>query len=180
MTLYVGSPRGSPRDKMKLRVTHIIAFVCFILICSALLVQGAPPVQMRWQGFFGGITLQDIQTRDQVSTGSSSITLVTTGDAEISAENGEDARLTEPEGDSLYTEYKLEFDGDGASSTGGTTVNFTSYDSFLTSPAQVTHVLDDDQVTVTLSVRASNYANQLANAGTYSATQTLTAAWVGP
>jgi len=174
---------------MKLRVPHIIApaasflrsktaGVCLILICSALLVEGKD--SMRWLGGFQVISLQDIQTRTQVSTGSSSITLLTTGNAEISADNTDAARLTEPGGGGLYTEYMLEFDGDGASSTGGTTVDFTSYDSFLTSPAQVTHVLGDDRVTVTLSVRASNYANQLANAGTYSATQTLTASWVGP
>lgn len=174
MTLYV----GSPRDKMKLRVTHIIASVCLALIYSALLVQGQE--QMRWQGSFDTISLPNIQTRDQVSTGSSSIVLNTTGNAEISADNTDAAKLTEPSGDSLYTEYKLEFDGDGVSSTGGTTVDFTSYDSFLTSSAQVTYVFGDKWVTVTLSVRASNYANQLANAGTYSATQTLTAAWVDP
>jgi hypothetical protein len=68
---------------MKLRIIHIIAVVCLTLICSVLLVQGAPPPQMRWQGRFGQITLQDIQTRDQVSTGSSSITILTDGDAEI-------------------------------------------------------------------------------------------------
>jgi hypothetical protein len=75
---------------------------------------------------------------------------------------------------------RFEFDGDGVSKTGGPTVDFTSYDSFLSSPVSVTYVPDDNDVVVTLHARASNYSNQLANAGTYTATQTLTAHWVGP
>jgi hypothetical protein len=54
------------------------------------------------------------------------------------------------------------------------------YDSFLITPAYVTHIPDDNDVKVTLSVIVSNYAGELANAGTYTATQTLTVHWVGP
>jgi len=135
---------------------------------------------MYWESNFASIVLPNITTQSGGQSGGSSITLFTSGDAEISADNTDATRLTEPGGDSLYTEYKLEFDGDGASKTGGPTVDFTSYDSFLNSPVPVTYVPDDNDVEVTLSVRASNYPGQLANAGEYTATQTLTVHWVGP
>ncbi len=173
MNLYA----ESPRDQMKLKVTHIIAAVILTLICFPLLM-GAD--FMYWDGNFSPITLQNIGNRDQVREGNSQITLFTSGDAEISADNSDAARLTEPGGDSLYTEYKLDFDGDGVSKTGGSSVDFTSYDSFLSSPATVTHIPDDNDVEVTLYVRASNYSGQLADAGDYSATQTLTVYWSGP
>ena len=160
---------------MKLAVAHIV--VIFILICFPLLM-GAD--FMYWSGNFSPITLQNIGNRNQVREGNSQVTLFTSGDAEISADNSDAARLTEPGGDSLYTEYKLEFDGDGVNKTGGPTVDFTSYDSFLSSPVSVMYVPDYNDVKVTLSVRVSNYPDQLANADTYTATQTLTVHWVGP
>nr|MDO8079126.1 hypothetical protein [Candidatus Freyarchaeota archaeon] len=137
------------------------------------------PEVMYWDNF-STIALGNIGSRTQVSEGSSQITLYTTGNAEISADNTATARLTKAGGANLYTEYKLQFDGDGVSQTGGSTVDFTSYDSFLSSPAAVTHITGDDAVQVTLYVRASNYANEVADAGTYNATQTLTVHWVGP
>ena len=172
MNLYA----ESLRDQMKLRVTHIIV-VILILTCFPLLI-GAD--FMYWSGNFSPITLQNIGNRDHVREGNSQITLFTSGDVEISADNSDAARLTEPGGDSLYTEYKLDFDGDGVSKTGGSTVDFASYDSFLSSPATVTHIPDDNDVEVALYVRASNYSGQLANAGDYSATQILTVHWSGP
>jgi hypothetical protein len=167
---------GSFRDKMKLRVPHIIV-VILILLCLPLFM-GAD--FMYWSGNFSPIALGNIGNRDQVCQGSSQVTLFTSGDAEISADNTDAARLAEPGGDSLYTEYKLEFDGDGVSKTGGSTVDFTGYDLFLSSPATVTHIPDDNDVQVTLYVRASNYTGQMADAGNYSATQTLTVYWIGP
>jgi len=162
---------------MKLRVTHIISVAILTFVCSELLMSQD---FMYWDGNFSPIELQNIENRGQVREGSSYTILFTSGNAEISADNTDAARLTEPGGDSLYTEYKLEFDGDGVSNTGGTTVDFTSYDSFLSSPVSVTHITDDNDVQVTLSVRASNYADQLANAADYSAAQTLTVSWIGP
>jgi len=167
----------SKRSQMKLTVTHIVVSVCLALICSALLL-GAD--FMYWDSNFDPIMLANITMQDGESEGESEVWLFTTGNAEISADNTDAARLTEPGGDSLYTEYKLKFDGDGTDKTGGPKVNFTTYDSFLSPPASVTHVADDKDVKVTLSVKASNYSGQLANAGTYTATQTLTVHWVGP
>ncbi len=177
MTLYVGSPRGSPRDKMKLRVTHIISVAILTFVCSELLMSQD---FMYWESNFEPIALAAISTRDGVSEGDANVKLFTSGNAEISADNTDAARLTGPGGDSLYTEYKLKFDGNGTSETGGSKVNFTSYDTFLSTPAFVTYVPGDDEVKVTLSVKVSNYNGQLANAGTYTATQTLTVHWVGP
>jgi len=162
---------------MKLRVPHIISVAILTFVCSELLMsQGV----MYWESNFEPIALVNITTRDGVSEGDAQVRLFTSGNAEISADNTDAARLTGPGGDSLYTEYKLRFDGNGINKTGGSAVSFTSYDSFLSSPASVIHVPGDDEVRVTLSVKVSNYANQLANAGTYSATQTLTVHWVGP
>ncbi|KPK64406.1 MAG: hypothetical protein AMK73_04640 [Planctomycetes bacterium SM23_32] len=138
------------------------------------------PDVLSWAGNFGSINLPALDTRDAVSTGSATETLILDGDAELSADNGAAARLTGPGGDVLSTEYQLTFDGDGGSDTGAATVDFTPYDSFLASPVLIAHVLGDDAVQVTLHVRAQNFAGQLANAGAYSATQTLTASWVGP
>jgi hypothetical protein len=138
------------------------------------------PEVMYWSSDFNSIGLGHIGSRTQVCDGNSQITLYTTGNAEISADNTATARLTKAGGANLYTEYKLEFDGNGASATGGSTVDFTSYDSFLSSHATVTHISGDDAVQVTLYVRASNYTGQLADAGDYSATQTLTVSWVVP
>jgi hypothetical protein len=162
---------------MKLKITHIIVSVCLIFVCSPLLTGQD---YMYWESDFNPIALSDITTQDAVIEGNSQVNLFTSGDAEISADNTDTARLAELGGDTLYTQYKLMFDGDGVSNTGGSTVDFISYDSFLSSPAYVTYVPDDNDVGVTLSVKVSNYAGQLANAGVYTATQTLTVSWIGP
>jgi hypothetical protein len=161
---------------MKLTVTHIIASVCLTLICSALLM-GAD--FMYWESDFDPIVLPDITTRDAESEDEAEVTLLVSSNAEISADNTATAQLSSGT-DTLSTEYKLMFDGDGIANTGGSTVPFTSYDSFLSTAAYITHVPDDNDVKVKLSVRAKNYNDQLADAGTYTATQTLTAHWVGP
>jgi hypothetical protein len=99
---------------------------------------------------------------------------------EISADNSAAAQLSSAS-DTLVTEYKLTFDGTGsAGTTGGAGTTYETYDTFLTIAARVTHVIGDDDVEVTLHVKASNYANGLADAGTYIAAQTLTVHWVGP
>lgn len=161
---------------MKLKLTRIIIFIIVILFCSGLLIGQD---YMYWSGDFSTIVLSNIQTRDQAPESSSSTTLYTSGNAEISADNTTTAQLSSAT-DTLATEYKLTFDGDGSSATGGTDTTYVTYDNFLTTAAGVTYVTDDNDVDVTLHVRASNYAGDLANAGTYTATQTLTVHWVGP
>ena len=133
---------------------------------------------MEWSGNFADITIAEhITTQAASVTGNSNITLYTNGDVTISADNTASSRLTLAS-DYLVTEYRLEYDGDGASATGGATVDYTAYDQFLTTPSAITHISTDGATGVTLRVRASNPAGTVVNAGTYTAVQTLTAAWV--
>ena len=150
--------------------------VCAVLLCRLPAAQEV----MQWESNFAPIDLDALTTRDDVATGSSTVRLLMNGDVELSADNSTTARLSGPGGDVLITEYKLTFDGDGTGATGAATVDYTPYDSFLNPPVLVTHVMADDDVNVTLHVRAQNPPGDVANAGTYTATATLTASWVGP
>ena len=131
---------------------------------------------MEWSGNFAGIDLADLSSQTGTVTGSAAITLYTNGDVDISANNTATARLVNG-GAVLVTEYRLEYNGDGSTATGGSTVDYTAYGSFLSTPSHVTHVSADGTVLVTLKVRASNPASNVADAGAYAATQTLTATW---
>lgn len=161
---------------MKLKVSHIIAVIVITFVSSSLLLSQD---FMYWEDNFESITIPNITTRDAEEEGEGEATLFTSGDVEISADNSTTAQLSLGLS-TLRTEYKLRFDGNGTTKTGGPTVNFTDYDTFLSTPASVTHVPGDDDVTVKIIVKARNYDGDLANAGTYSATQTLTVHWVGP
>lgn len=163
-------------NKTKLTLVHILVVLILISVWTELLVAES---FMYWDSNFGPIALPGIASKNQISEGSSSANLSINGDVEISADNSTAARLSSAS-DTLVTEYKLTFDGDGSSTTGGTGTNYETYDSFLTNAAPVTHLTGDDDVEVTLHVKASNYANGLADAGTYTATQTLIVHWVGP
>ncbi|MHC4592026.1 MAG: hypothetical protein ACYS8L_04935 [Planctomycetota bacterium] len=153
------------------------------LAAVALVVVSLPLARaqvMQWSGNFGAINLPSITTQSSVVTGNSTAELETTGNCELTADNSATAQLSGPGGDVLVTEYSLTFDGDGASATGAATVDYTTYSSFLSPAVAITHVGGDDYVQVTLHVRAQNFAGDVANAGAYSATQTITASWVGP
>jgi hypothetical protein len=163
-------------NKTKLTLVHILVVLILISVWTELLVAES---FMYWDSNFGPIALPGIASKNQISEGSSSANLSINGDVEISADNSTAARLSSSS-DTLVTEYKLTFDGNGSTATGGTGTNYEAYDSFLTNAAPVTHLTGDDDVEVTLHVKASNYANGLADAGTYTATQTLTVHWVGP
>lgn len=135
---------------------------------------------MLWSGNFLPITLSDITTRDGIVEGSSTTTLQLTGDVDLSADNTNNARLSEAGGDFLVTEYKMTFDGNGVLDSGAAPVNYTTYNSFLNPSITITHIGGDDYVDVTLYVQASNQTGNLANAASYSAAQTITVSWVGP
>jgi hypothetical protein len=133
---------------------------------------------MEWAGNFSAVNLANITAQGTVVTASGTATLYTNGDVHITADTSTDAQLTKVAGtDVLVTEYRLEYDGDGDPDTGGATVDYTEYDDFLDTPSVVTHAPGDGAVVVTLRVRASNEAGQVADAGNYAATQTLTASW---
>lgn len=162
-------------NKMKLKLSSILIALILISLWTELLIGSF----MDWDSNFGPIALPNIASREQISEGSSSANLSIDGDVEISADNSAAAQLSSA-GDTLVTEYKLTFDGTGSGTTGGAGTNYETYDTFLTTAAPVTHAIGDDDVEVTLYVKASNYVNDLADAGTYTAAQTLTVHWVGP
>ena len=161
---------------MKLKLIHIQVFCIVTFVLSELVIGQS---FMYWDSNFNPITLASITSKNQVSEGESTVQLNLNGDAEITADNTETAQLT-CGGDNLVTEYKLVFDGDGSGATGGAGTSYETYDTFLTTAAQINYILDDEEVEVTLYVRASNYSDDIPDAGTYTATQTLTVHWVGP
>ena len=134
---------------------------------------------MEWAGDFPTIDLGTIRTQGDVLTASASVTLYTNGDADITADRSTSAELSAEGGGTLYTEHKLEYDGDGVTATGGAAVDWTPYDSFLSSPSRCTHVSGDGAVRLTLSVRASKPTGAHGEPITYTAIQTLTPSWAG-
>jgi hypothetical protein len=133
---------------------------------------------MYWDNF-DPIALSSIPSQAQTRQGSATVTLFTSGNAEISADNTATAQLSCAT-DTLVTEYMLEFDGDGSSATGAADTAYAEYNTFLTTAYDITYITDDNDVDVTLWVRASNNADEVADSDTYNAVQTLTVSWVGP
>jgi hypothetical protein len=135
---------------------------------------------MEWSAAsYADIALAAIASTTDTPSGSRDFTLYTNCNCEISADNTAAAEL-ENEGassDTLVTEYQLAYDGDGVTATGGTDIgSWTDYSTFLGTPSAVTHVDGDGAVVVTLSARAST-GGSVPDAGSYRATQTLTASW---
>jgi len=109
-----------------------------------------------------------------------SLVLYTNGNVDITADNSTAARLdkTDDPNQILITSYKLTYDeAAGGSTTGGSTVDWTDYSTFLSSASTVSHAAGDGAVEVTLWAKAANPSGEVADAGSYSAVQTLTAAW---
>jgi hypothetical protein len=135
---------------------------------------------MEWAGNFTDISLTAISGQDDTPEGSQMQTLYTNCNLEISANNDTSpatARLSSAT-DNLVTKYKLSYDGDGLTYTGGPGENiWMDYDTFLSPASQVTHINTDGAVDVTLYVQASNPSGRVADAGSYTAIQTLTASW---
>jgi len=152
---------------------------------------------------FPAIDLADLTTQSSQVSGSASLVLYTNGDVKITADNSDAAQLSKDANHKLVTEYKLAYDAFGANETGGSTVEWSNYDRFLSEGSTVTHVSGDGAVEVTLSVRVSNDSGDpgnsltpnlilanpsscnatciisctVANIGQCSATQTLTVYW---
>ena len=152
-------------------IPALIFFTCPISIRAA--------DYLEWNSDFDQISLLSIASRAQTREGSSTVTLLTNGNAEITADNtpGGPAELS-CFTDILITEYRLLFSDDGSGATGGADTDYAEYDTFLSSAASVTYITDDNDVDVTLWIRASNNLDEVADSDTYNATQTLTATWV--
>ncbi len=172
---------------MRLRVITILCVVALALFSSSAFAQS--PVDataavtatvgsiMEWSSNFSTIALGTMSSQSDSLTGEQTTTLYTNGTVDITADNTATAQLVESGADTLYTEYELAYDGDGVSATGGSTVTYAVYSSFLSSASVVTHYDEDGAVDVTLRARATNASGTLADAGSYTATQTLTATW---
>jgi hypothetical protein len=145
---------------------------------------------IEWEGGnFAAINLTTIDAQADAPEGTAAYTLWTNCNVVLTADTDADSQLKDQDGgasDTLVTKYKLSVDGDGSASTGSTVAaigNSSSaawvlYSSFLATGLQVTHVYNDGNVEVTLSVQATNNADEVADAGDYQAVQTITASWV--
>lgn len=138
---------------------------------------------IEWEGdAFTAIDLADITDQGTPKAGSQPYTLWINCNVSLTADNTVAAELDNtgdvPAGtDTLVTEYYIDYDGDGSSSTGGTDTTYATYDNFLSGGSSITHIDNDGGVEITLYARASNDEDNVADAGDYTCIQTLTASW---
>jgi len=140
-----------------------------------------------WEGAaFADIDLALIDDQGDTPESSATYTLWINCNVALTADNTATAELdnTGPPtsgSDTLITEYKVTYDGDGDPDTGGTDTAYATYDNFISGAGSaITHYDGDGAVEVTLWARASNDSTghkEVSDAGVYKATQTLTAAW---
>jgi len=139
---------------------------------------------LEWAGNFADIPLTAISAQADTPEDNKTQTIYTNCNFEIDADQTTTAQLSSAT-DTLVTKYKLADDGDGSADTGAAAdaeaasgiATWTDYNSFLSTALAVTHVDTDGAVDITLYVQASNPAGEVADAGSYSAIQTLTASW---
>jgi len=181
---------------MKMSAKRVVLLMGLVLLLDANLVLAADPGDdtatanvtvtvntiMEWSApSYTDITLTPIAAQSDDPEGSTNFTLYTNCNCEISADIGTDAQLTlgtDPN-QTLVTSYKLTDDGgDGTGDTGGTDQgSYTLHGSFLITAYAITHVAGDGADVITLWAKAENPSEEVADAGAYSAIQTLTASW---
>lgn len=136
---------------------------------------------IEWEGAaFTDIDLATITAQGDTPSGSSEYTLWINCNVSLTADNDADAELDNTGGggsDTLVTEYYVDYDGDGVTATGGTDTAYATYNNFISGGSAITHVDNDGGVEITLYARASNDSDNVADAGDYTCTQTLTASW---
>ncbi|PKL49385.1 MAG: hypothetical protein CVV39_02990 [Planctomycetes bacterium HGW-Planctomycetes-1] len=144
---------------------------------------------IEWEGLaFAAIDLDSqassISAQADSPEGSAVYTLWTNCNVELSADNTATAQLTDGT-DVLVTKYKISTDGAGVTETGATVAAvaasgsdvYALYNLFLATPLDIAHFNTDGAVEVTLEVEATNPADEVADSGAYTATQTITATW---
>ena len=136
---------------------------------------------VEWEGAaYAAINLATIDDKGDVPDGNSVYTLWLNCNVSLTADNTAAAELDNdpPGSDTLVTEYKVTYDGDGDPDTGGTDTDWATYNNFISgSGSAITHVDNDGAVEIRLRARASNRTDEVADAGDYTCTQTLTATW---
>ena len=142
---------------------------------------------IEWATNFDAIVLAAFTAQLDTPENSDSTILYTNQNVTLSSEQGTDAELNTgtANDDTLTTKYKIGTDGDASVSTGAdsdavtasNSDNWVEYDSFLDTGLVITHYDEDGAVVVTLEVEASFAAGNVANKGTYTCTQTITATW---
>jgi len=133
-----------------------------------------------WSGNYSTIQLPDVTDQSSYTADANAV-LKLYMNADVKITGNASAQLKKDGTDSdnvLVTEYKLTFDGDGETATGvASPTDWRPHNTFATGGETVTFVSKDGEVDVRLHVRAKNVVGELADAGTYSITQTLTIAW---
>lgn len=180
---------------MKMSAKRVVLLMGLVLLLDANLVWAADPGDdtatanvtvtvntiMEWSEVsYTDITLTPaIAAQSDDPTGSTNFTLYTNCNCEISADIDTDAQLklgTDPN-QTLVTSYMLTDDGDGTGTGGTDQGSYIVHNLFLSSAYAITHVAGDGVVVITLYAKAENPSGEVADAGAYSAIQTLTASW---
>ncbi|MCX5633236.1 MAG: hypothetical protein NTW93_06155 [Phycisphaerae bacterium] len=180
---------------MRLINRHIVSVVLALTFLSTVICDAEKAY--KWQSNFPNIDL-DAQSEDapivehaDAPEGSATITLdivdINVTEAVITADHTTNEPQLHCATDTLVTEYMLSFDGDGSSKSGPTVEavaasgsnTYKTYDTFLSIPLVITYANNDNDIQVTLHVKASNNEDKVADSGNYEATQTLTVAWGG-
>ncbi len=177
------------------RFTKILFMMMVILLLSSsAAIAATTPVDATWAvsvvvsgalewdddfGDGGTTSLTAMSTQAAAPEGSETAILYTNGAVTLTADNDTDSQLSCAT-DQLVTKYKLATDGNAVAASGNATdvTTWTDYTTFLTGGGLVlTHVADDGNILVTLEVQATHPAAEMADAGTYTCTQTITATW---
>ncbi|HAL45168.1 MAG: hypothetical protein A2Y12_14895 [Planctomycetes bacterium GWF2_42_9] len=119
---------------------------------------------------FQDIDLGELNPRNKQAKGQSALVLYTNGDVIITADNSQNAQLTNGQYQ-IQTQYQLQLDN------GVLPTQWFSYDSFLKDAIEIKHVENDGAVIVILAVKAEVKDVQPGSGGEYAATQTLTVCW---
>lgn len=133
---------------------------------------------MYFDSDFDPIILENIASKNDSSEGQATIKLYMSGDVEITADQSQAAQLKDTDGgqtDTMVTEYRIDYLYNGSNQTG----EYAEYNNFLSTPVSIAYVPDNNEVQVTLHIRASNRPDNVSDSGIYTATQTLTVSWGG-
>jgi len=167
-------------------MNYVKFFILFLILCgvSASTV-AAPPLPasatcritcrvaevIEWSDeSFRDIDLGELNFRERQAEGQSALTLYTNGDVIITADNSQNAELSNGS-HKLDTQYQLQCD------TGILPTDWCAYDTFLKEAIAIIHEQTDGAVMVILSVKAEVKDIQPGSGGEYTAVQTLTACW---